>query len=66
MFQHSSVKSQGFVTIQMLSLTNNWIVTVFWDLGESGVRSRVWVLTIGVLEVNPELDSIRGRAKRAF
>ena len=29
------------------------------DLGASGVGSKVWVLTIGVLEVNPELDSIR-------
>ena len=25
-----------------------------WDLGAFGVRSKVWVLTIGVLEVNPE------------
>ena len=31
---------------------------VLWDLGTSGVGSKVWVLTIGVLEVNPELDSI--------
>ena len=28
------------------------------DLGASGVRSKVWVLTIRVLEVNPELDSV--------
>ena len=34
-----------------------------------GVGCKVWVLAIGVLEVNPELDSIRaqrGRAQRAF
>ena len=28
-------------------------------MGASGVGSKVWVLTIGVLEVNPEWDSIR-------
>ena len=27
--------------------------------------SKVWVLTIGVLEVNPELDSIRAQRGRA-
>ena len=26
-------------------------------MGASGVGSKVWVLTLGVLEVNPELDS---------
>ena len=31
---------------------------VFKDLGASGVGSKVWVLTIGVLVVNHELDSI--------
>ena len=31
---------------------------VLWDLGASWVGSKVWVLTIGVLEVNPELDSV--------
>ena len=34
------------------------MVTVSWGLGASGVGSKVWVLTIGVLEVNPELDSV--------
>ena len=34
---------------------------MFWDLGASGVGSKVWVLTIGVLEVNPERDSIRAQ-----
>ena len=29
------------------------------------VRSKVWVLTIGVLEVNPELDSVRAQRGRA-
>ena len=29
------------------------------------VGSKVWVLTIGVLEVNPELDSICGQRVRA-
>ena len=29
------------------------------------VGSKVWVLTIGVLEVNPELDSIRAQIGRA-
>ena len=38
---------------------------MFWDLGASGVGSKVWVLTIGVLEVNPELDSIRAQRGRA-
>ena len=36
------------------------------DLGASGVGSKVWVLTHGVVEVNPEGDSIhaqRGRAR---
>ena len=31
---------------------------VLWDLGTSGAGSKMWVLTIWVLEVNPELDSI--------
>ena len=30
-----------------------------WEVVGPGVWSKVWVLTIGVLEVNPELDSIR-------
>ena len=34
-------------------------------MGASGVRSKVWVLTIGVLEVNPELESIRAQRGRA-
>ena len=29
------------------------------------VGSKVWVLTIGVLEVNPEVDSIRPQRRRA-
>ena len=37
------------------------------ELGPGGIwgRSKVWVLTIGVLEVNPELDSIRAQQRRA-
>ena len=38
-------------------------------MGASGVGSKVWVLTIGVLEVNPEVESIsaqRGRARSAL
>ena len=34
-------------------------------MGASGVGSKVWVLTIGVLEVNPEWDSIRAQRGRA-
>ena len=34
-------------------------------MGASGVGSKVWVLTIGVLEVNPELDSVRAQRGRA-
>ena len=34
------------------------MVRGLWDLGASGVGSKVWVLTIRVLVVNPELDSI--------
>ena len=30
------------------------------------VGSKVWVLTIGVPEVNPELDSIRAKRRRAL
>ena len=41
-----------------LSLTNNWIVLRFWGLGASGVRSKVWVLTIKVPKANPERDSV--------
>ena len=47
------------------SLTNNWMGTKSWGLGASGVRSKVWVLTIRVLEVNPEVDSIRAQRGRA-
>ena len=49
----------------IISLINNWMVTVSWGLGASGAGSKVWVLTIGVLEVNPELDSIRAQRGRA-
>ena len=41
------------------------MVRGLWDLGASGVGSKVWVLTIGVLEVNPEWDSIRAQRGRA-
>ena len=34
------------------------MVTVSWGLGASGVGSKVWVLTIGVLEVIPEVDYV--------
>ena len=44
--------------INPLSLSNNWMVARFQDLGTSGVRSKVWVLTLGVLEVNPEVESV--------
>ena len=37
----------------------------FQDLGASGVRSKVWVLTIGVLEVYPHWHSIRAQRERA-
>ena len=40
------------------------MVRRLWDLGASGVGSKVWVLTIGVLEVNPERDSIRAQRGR--
>ena len=36
-----------------------------YGMGASGVGSKVWVLTIGVLEVNPELDSVRAQRGRA-
>ena len=45
------------------------MVRVSWGLGASGVGSKVWVLTIGGLEVNPEVESIRahrGRARSAL
>ena len=35
------------------------MVRGLWDLGASGVGSKVWVLTLRVLEVNPEVDSVR-------
>ena len=41
------------------------MVKGFWDLGASGVGSKAWVLTIGVLKVNPELDSVRAQRGRA-
>ena len=44
---------------------NNRIAAKLWDLGASGVGPKVWVLTIRVLEVNPELDSIRAQRGRA-
>ena len=34
------------------------MVLRFWGLGASGVRSKVWVLTMRVLEVNPHWDSV--------
>ena len=34
------------------------MVRGLWDLGASGVWSKVWVLTLRVLEVNPEVDSV--------
>ena len=46
------------------SLLNKWMVRGLWDLGASGVGSKVWVLTLGVLEVNPEVDSIRAQRGR--
>ena len=33
--------------------------TLLLGNGRSGVRSKVWVLTIRVLEVNPEMDSVQ-------
>ena len=42
-----------------ISLLNNRMGTLIQGLGASGVGSKVWVLTIGVLEVNPERDSVR-------
>ena len=46
------------LTIYGSSLINNWNVRRLFDLGASGAGSKVWVLTIGVLEVNPEGDSV--------
>ena len=37
----------------------------WWDLGASGVGSKVWVLTVRLLEVNHKLDSIRARSADA-
>ena len=34
-------------------------------MGAYGGGSKVWVLTLGVLEVNPEVDSIRAQRGRA-
>ena len=42
----------------VVSLINNWIVKRFKDPGATGVGSKVWVLTLGVLEVNPEVESV--------
>ena len=39
--------------------------TLTWGLGASEVGFKVWVLTIGVLEVNREVDSIRAQRGRA-
>ena len=47
------------------SFFNNRMGRLLQDLGASGVGSKVWVLTIGVLEVNPEWDSIRAQRRRA-
>ena len=47
------------LTIYGSSLINNWNVRRLFDLGASGVGSKVWVLTLGVLEVNPEVESAR-------
>ena len=41
------------------------MVKGFQDLGTSGVGSKVWVLTIGLLEVNAEVESIRAQRGRA-
>ena len=38
---------------------------VLQDLGASEVGSKVWVLTIEVLEVNGQLDTIRAQCRRA-
>ena len=48
------------------SFFNNRMVKRFWDLGASGVGSKVWALTIWVLEVNPELGCIRAQRGRAL
>ena len=34
-------------------------------VGQSRFESTVWILTIGVIEVNPELESIRSQRGRA-
>ena len=44
--------------LHLTSLTNNQMGMRLQDLGASGVRSKVWVLTIRVIEVNPEVDSV--------
>ena len=54
-----------FFQLFVVSLINNWMVPKSWGLGASGVGSKVWVLTIGVLEVIPERDSIRAQRGRA-
>ena len=57
--------------LQMRLVLESWYLIIEWErevvglfLGASGVGSKVWVVTIGVLEVKPELDSVQ--AKRAF
>ena len=42
------------------------MVRRLWDLGASGVGSKVWVLTIGVLEAIPEQDSIADAREARF
>ena len=42
-----------------LSLINNWMGRMNLRMGASGVRSKVWVLTIRVPEANPERDSVQ-------
>ena len=42
------------------------MVRGLWDLGASGVGSKVWVLTLRVLEVNPEVDSVRTAREARF
>ena len=61
--KYESLERRG-IRVVKLSFFNNRIAGMFWDLGASGVGSKVWVLTIRVLEVNPEVESIRGQRGR--
>ena len=65
---------EGNVPLRIKGKRNPYLI-IGWEgdvVGPGGIWGRVqgvgptlWVLTIGVLEVNPELDSIRAQRGRA-